>query len=80
MAVLPNILYAYQILMLGANWGYEEIADVLSKQMAKTDRGLIAFLTATLPKQLLKAHDEYTLNPAWERYLQDIDAFIPRAC
>lgn len=68
---LLAILYAWR------DWGHEEDVRRFVDQMTKTDRGLIAFLTATLDKAISQAMTKYEKNPVWEKYLDDINSFIP---
>jgi predicted KAP-like P-loop ATPase len=68
---LLQILYAWR------DWGNEEDCRHFVAELVKSDRGLIAFLIATLNKAITQAMTNYEKNPLWEKYLQDIDAFIP---
>ncbi len=68
--LLP-ILYAWR------NWGNEEACREYIDKITKTDRGLVAFLTATLAQPISEAMTEYHKKPSWEKHLDDIDAFIP---
>ncbi len=65
------------ILFAWRDWGNEADCRRYVESMTKTDRGLIAFLTATLDKAINQAMTQYEKNPVWEKYLEDIDAFVP---
>jgi len=62
--------------MLGAI-GYEEDCRRFVQQMAKNRPRFNCLFDCNTFRAITQAMTEYTLNPAWERYLQDIDAFIP---
>jgi predicted KAP-like P-loop ATPase len=68
--LLP-ILYAWE------EWGREEDTRRYVDEITKTDRGLLAFLEAVLDKAISEVLTRYEKNPAWEKYLKDIDNFIP---
>lgn len=68
---LLSILFAWR------DWGNEEDARRYVDEITKTDRGLLSFLTSTLDKAISQAMNEYQKNPVWEKYLEDINAFIP---
>jgi predicted KAP-like P-loop ATPase len=68
--LLP-ILYAWR------DWGNEEDCKQFVKQMTNTDKGLVAFLMATLDKAIDEAMTKYEKNPVWEQYLKDINNFVP---
>ncbi|MBX3708485.1 MAG: hypothetical protein KIT56_02445 [Gammaproteobacteria bacterium] len=57
--------------------GNEEDVRRFVDQITKTDRGLLAFLTSVLNQAISQTMTEYQKNPAWEKYLADIEAFIP---
>jgi len=67
---LLSILYAWR------DWGNEEDSKRYVDEITKTDRGLLSFLTSTLDKAISQAMSEYQKNPSWEKYLEDINAFI----
>lgn len=68
---LLAILYAWR------NWGEEEDCRRFVEQMTTSDKGLITFLVITLDRAITQAMTKYEKNPAWEKYLEDIEAFIP---
>lgn len=68
--MLP-ILYAWQ------EWGDPGTCKHFVSDITKTDRGLVAFLIATLDEAILQAMTKYEKNQSWERYLDDIEIFIP---
>lgn len=74
LAELPSML---SILYAWKDWGKEEDCRRYVEQMAKTDRGIIAFLTVTLDEPIKQAMTKYEKSPIWEKYLDDIEAFIP---
>ncbi len=65
------------ILFAWRDWGNEEDARRYVDTITRTDRGLLSFLTSTLDKAISQAMTEYQKNPVWEKYLEDINAFIP---
>lgn len=68
---LVPLLYAWR------DWGDEARCRQFVERITQTDPGLIAFLTATLERAITQAMTTYEKNPAWEVYLEDIEAFIP---
>ena len=68
--MLP-ILYAWQ------EWGDPNNCKHFVTDITKTDRGLVAFLMATLDEAILQAMTKYEKNQSWGRYLDDIEIFIP---
>lgn len=68
---LLSLLYAWR------DWGKEDECRRFVDQMNKTDRGLLAFLMATLDEAITQAMNKYEKNPTWEKYLNNIEAFIP---
>ncbi|EKD70310.1 MAG: KAP family P-loop protein [uncultured bacterium] len=68
--LLP-ILYAWK------NWGSEEDCRRYVEKITHTDKGLVAFLRATLDEAITDAMVSYEKNPSWETYLQNIEDFIP---
>lgn len=68
---LLALLYAW------CDWGKEDKCRDFVVKMTEADRGLIAFLVATLDKAIAQAMTKYEKNPAWEAYLDDINFFIP---
>lgn len=67
---LLSILYAWR------EWGGAKECHDFVEETTKTDRGLIAFLTTTLSQPISEAMTEYHKDPAWEKYLDDINMFI----
>lgn len=74
LAELPSML---SILYAWKDWGKEEDCRRYVEQMTKTDRGIISFLTVTLDEPIKQAMTKYEKSPIWEKYLDDIEAFIP---
>lgn len=68
--LLP-ILSAWQV------WSGNDACKQFVKETTNTDRGLIAFLIAALDKPIAQAMTAYEISPAWEKYLENINAFIP---
>ena len=68
---LMPILYAW------LDWGNDKACRQFVEQMTESDRGLVAFLSQALAEPVAEAITEYKMNPAWENYLEDINAFIP---
>ncbi len=68
---LLSILYAWR------EWGGSGDAAAFLLQMTSTDRGLIIFLTDVFKKPIAEAMTHNVKNPAWEIYLDDIQAFFP---
>lgn len=65
------ILYAWR------KWGNIDACQRYVEKITKTDRGLIAFLTAILSDAIKTAMTQYEKNMAWQTYLDDIELFIP---
>ncbi len=65
------------ILFAWKNWGNPEDCTQFVEQMTKTDKGLVAFLMATLDKAITQTMSQYEKNPMWEDCLKNIEAFIP---
>lgn len=68
--LLP-ILHAWR------DWESDDECSKYVKRMTDSDRGLVAFLTATLDKAIAQAMTRYEKDPVWDKYLDDINAFIP---
>lgn len=69
--LLP-ILYAW------LNWSDDaENCKRFVFELTQTDRGLLAFLCATLDKAIAQAMTNYQKNLTWEQYLDNINVFIP---
>jgi predicted KAP-like P-loop ATPase len=67
--LLP-LLYAWK------NWGDEEACAAYVMKMTKDDRGIVAFLCATLKKPIDEAMSKQEKNADWEESLKNIEAFI----
>lgn len=67
---LVPILYAWR------EWGDEEDVKHFVNEIIQTDRGLLAFLTSMLDKAITQAMSKYEKNPAWEKYLNNINNFV----
>lgn len=65
------------ILQAWKSWGKEEDCKRYLRKMVETDRGLLAFLIAVLNEPVAEAITQYAKNPLWQKYLIDIEAFIP---
>lgn len=74
---LVDYPYLLPILYAWKDWGDKEKCQQFVVELTKTDRGLVAFLLATLDEAIAQAMTRYEKNPAWERYLDDIENFIP---
>lgn len=68
---LLSILFAWR------DWGKEEEVSAYVDQITQTDRGLISLLTSVLDIPISQAMTEYKKNSTWDKYLEDINAFIP---
>lgn len=68
---LLALLYAW------LNWGDANKTREFVKKLTDSDRGLIAFLQATLDKAISQAMISYEMSPTWELFLNDIEVFIP---
>lgn len=68
--ILP-ILYAWR------DWGNPDDCSNYVSELTKTDQGIIAFLSAVLDKAITEAMTRYEKNLSWEKYLEDINDFIP---
>lgn len=67
---LLSLLYAWR------DWGNEADCRRFVEETITSDRGLLVFLMATLDKAITQAMTEYQKNSLWEKYLEDIEAFI----
>lgn len=67
---LLSLLYAWR------NWGEKNECKQYVEKMTSSDKGIVTFLTATLDKAIGQAMSSHEKSPLWEKYLQDIDAFI----
>lgn len=65
------------ILFAWKDWGDEEACRRYVDNIIKTDKGLVAFLTAILEQPITSAMTKYEKNPAWHQYHEDINAFVP---
>jgi len=65
------------ILFAWRDWGGEENCQRFVAEATNTDKGLLSFLTVALDKPISEAMTEYHHTPEWEKYLDDINAFIP---
>ncbi len=68
--LLP-ILYAWR------DWGNPGDCSAYVTELTKTDKGIIAFLSAILDKAIAEAMTRYEKNLSWQKYLNDIEDFIP---
>lgn len=68
---LIPILYAWKA------WGDPEECKRYVARMIETDRGIVSFLGAALKVPVKEAITKEETNPAWKKYLQNIDDFIP---
>lgn len=64
------------ILFAWREWGKEEDCHAFVTEMTNTDLGLLSFLTVSLDKPIDQAMKEYQKSPEWDKYLQNITAFI----
>ncbi|MHB1222338.1 MAG: hypothetical protein ACYC0J_10115, partial [Gammaproteobacteria bacterium] len=65
------------ILFAWLNWDDAENCRHYVDEMTKTDKGLIAFLIATLDSAIDEAMTEYEKKAYWQDLVQDIEVFIP---
>lgn len=68
---LIQILYAWR------DWGDPAECSAYILELTKTDIGIIAFLSAVFDKAIAEAMTRYEKNLSWEKYLDDINDFIP---
>ncbi|HVE44959.1 MAG TPA: P-loop NTPase fold protein [Gammaproteobacteria bacterium] len=69
-----------RLLFILTAWRQWDTTDACSRYVAKmvqTDRGLLAFLTATLAPAIDQAMTKYEKSQTWEHYLENINSFIP---
>lgn len=59
------------------DWGDENTCRRYVKQLTDTDRGLVAFLQATLEQPINDAITAYIKRPTWSDGLDTIEGFIP---
>jgi predicted KAP-like P-loop ATPase len=64
------------LLFAWKNWGDEENCRQYVAEMTKSDRGLVAFLCATLKEPIDEAISKQEKNPAWLDSLKNIEEFI----
>lgn len=74
LATHPQIL---QILYAWRAWGNPADCSKFVTELTNTDRGIVAFLSAVLDKAITDAMTRYEKNPSWEKYLDDINDFVP---
>ncbi|OGT47136.1 MAG: hypothetical protein A3E83_05110 [Gammaproteobacteria bacterium RIFCSPHIGHO2_12_FULL_41_20] len=65
------------ILYIWKTWGDNEEYKHQVEEIVKTDRGLIAFLLATLKDPIDQAMTKYEKTPEWKKSLKYIEDFIP---
>src|SRR3990167_5909684 len=70
---LLSLLYTWQA------WGNEDDCKQQIAKMVATDRGLIAFLLATLQDPIDQAITKHEKNPAWQKSLEQIETLVPAA-
>lgn len=70
----PRIL---PILFAWKNWTDNGECFKYVKKITETDRGLVLFLSAALEKAVTQAMQDYKKDISWEKYLDNISAFIP---
>ena len=68
---LLSILYTWK------DWGTDDDCKQQVEKMVETDRGLVAFLLATLKVPIDQAITKYEKNPEWQKALEQIEVFIP---
>lgn len=68
---LLTILYAWKY------WGNEVDCRRYVEEICKTDRGIVAFLSAALDDAITQTMLHYDKDLSAQRYLVDIEAFIP---
>lgn len=64
------------ILFAWRDWDEEGCRRYIA-EVTQTDKGLLSFLTSILDKPISEAMTEYKQTPDWEKYLEEINAFIP---
>lgn len=65
------------ILFAWLRWDNAEKCRDYVLDLTKKDKGLVAFLTAALEKPISQAMNEYKKLPTWDKYLDEINVFIP---
>ena len=68
---LIPILYAWKA------WGNKDECQRYVADLVQDDIGLIAFLVAALKEPIEQAISKLEVNPEWEKYLVNIESFIP---
>lgn len=58
------------------DWGNDTACNDFVSELVISDRGLLQFLTLILNPAIMEAMTLYQKNPAWEKYLSKIAAFI----
>lgn len=58
-------------------WGREEDCQRFVLEAVGTDRGIVAFLGVALKEPVNEAMKKLEKNPTWEKYLKNIEDFIP---
>ncbi len=69
--LLLPVLYAWQ------EWGSPAACNAFVVSLTNTDRGIVSFLSAILSEAITEAMTRYEKNQSWEKYLDDINDFIP---
>lgn len=69
----PKLL---DLLRAWRDWGDTSEASRYVEQLTNTDRGLVAFLSATMDGAITQAMTKYEKNPTWEIYLDELNSFI----
>jgi hypothetical protein len=65
------------ILLAWKSWGGGEACHQFIESSVRTERGLLAFLGATLQIPIEQAVSKQEKNPDWKKYLDNITYFIP---
>jgi predicted KAP-like P-loop ATPase len=65
------------ILLAWKSWGGGEACQQFIEASVRTERGLLAFLGATLQIPIEQAVSKQEKNPDWKKYLDNITYFIP---
>ena len=68
---LIPILYAWKA------WGSPDDCTAYVTKLIKEDRGLLDFLCGALKDPIDQADTNFTVNPEWEAYLENVVAFVP---
>lgn len=68
---LLSILFAWR------DWSTNGDCIRFVSEITNTDKGLVEFLVGALDKPITEAMTEYKHTPEWEKYLENITAFIP---